>query len=71
VLDFIGASRWERNTPALAPDGRVGMLNCSAEKVDLGPLLFKRLRIQGTTLGARSVPYQADLVGAALSPMFM
>jgi hypothetical protein len=32
------------------------------EKVDLGPLLFKRLRIQGTTLRARSVPYQADLV---------
>jgi hypothetical protein len=32
------------------------------EKVDLGPLLFKRLRIQGTTLRVRSVPYQADLV---------
>jgi NADPH:quinone reductase-like Zn-dependent oxidoreductase len=31
------------------------------EKVDLGPLLFKRLRIQGTTLRACSVPYQADL----------
>jgi hypothetical protein len=26
------------------------------EKVDLGPLLLKRLRIQGTTLRARSVP---------------
>jgi hypothetical protein len=32
------------------------------EKVDLGPLLLKRLRIQGTTLGARSVPYQANLI---------
>jgi hypothetical protein len=32
------------------------------ERADLGRLLFKRLRVQGTTLCACSVPYQANLV---------
>jgi hypothetical protein len=32
------------------------------EQVDLGPLLSKRVRIQGTTLRTCSVSYQADLV---------
>jgi NADPH:quinone reductase-like Zn-dependent oxidoreductase len=66
VIDFVGASHWDKNIVALAPDGRMVMLSFLSgrelEKVDLGPLLFKRLRIQGTTLRARSVPYQADLV---------
>jgi NADPH:quinone reductase-like Zn-dependent oxidoreductase len=76
VIDFAGASHWDKNIAALAPDGRLVMLSFLSgrelEKVDIGPLLFKRLRVQGTTLRARSVPYQADLVtGAALSLMFM
>jgi NADPH:quinone reductase-like Zn-dependent oxidoreductase len=68
VIDFVGASHWDKNIAALAPDGRMVMLSFLSgrelKKVDLGPLLFKRLRIdiQGTTLRARSVPYQADLV---------
>jgi NADPH:quinone reductase-like Zn-dependent oxidoreductase len=66
VIDFVGASHWDKNIAALAPDGRMVMLSFLSgrklEKVDLGPLLFKRLRIQGTRLRARSVPYQADLV---------
>nr|VWO99467.1 Reducing polyketide synthase FUB1 (EC (Fusaric acid biosynthesis protein 1) [Ganoderma boninense] len=31
-------------------------------KFNLAPILYKRLRIQGSTLRARSVEYQADLV---------
>jgi NADPH:quinone reductase-like Zn-dependent oxidoreductase len=61
VIDFVGASHRDKNIVALAPDGRMVMLSFLSgrelEKVDLGPL-----RIQGTTLRARSVPYQADLV---------
>jgi hypothetical protein len=30
--------------------------------VNLAPVLFKRLRIQGSTLRARSLEYQADLI---------
>lgn len=32
------------------------------EKVNLGPLLYKRLKIQGTTLRSRSVEYQTDII---------
>jgi NADPH:quinone reductase-like Zn-dependent oxidoreductase len=56
VIDFAGASRWDKNIAALAPDGRMVMLSFLSgrelEKVDLGLLLFKRFRIQGTTLCA-------------------
>jgi hypothetical protein len=42
---------WDKHIAALAPDGRMVMLRFlsgrALEKVDLGPLLFKRLRIQG------------------------
>jgi NADPH:quinone reductase-like Zn-dependent oxidoreductase len=55
-----------QNIAALAPDGRMVILSFLSgrelEKVHLGPLLLKRLRLWGTTLRARSVPYQADLV---------
>jgi NADPH:quinone reductase-like Zn-dependent oxidoreductase len=61
VIDFFGPSRWVNNIAALAPDGRMVMLSLLSgrelEKVDLAPLLFKHLRIQGTTLRACSVPY--------------
>jgi hypothetical protein len=57
---------WSKHIAALAPDGRMVMLRFLSgrelEQVDLGPLLFKRVGIQGTTLRARSVPCQADLV---------
>jgi hypothetical protein len=32
------------------------------DSVNLGPILFKRLRIEGTTLRSRSLEYQADLI---------
>ena len=42
------------------------MLNCAVgsvvDQVDLAPILFKRLQIQGTTLRSRSAAYQADLI---------
>ena len=30
--------------------------------VDIGPILYKRLRIEGSTLRSRSAEYQADLI---------
>jgi NADPH:quinone reductase-like Zn-dependent oxidoreductase len=34
VIDFVGASHWDKSIAALAPDGRTVLL-------DLGPLLYK------------------------------
>jgi NADPH:quinone reductase-like Zn-dependent oxidoreductase len=50
VIDFVGASHWDENIAALAPDGRMVILSFLSgrelEKVHLGPPTFKRLRIQ-------------------------
>ena len=32
------------------------------DDVDIGPILYKRLRIEGSTLRSRSAEYQADLI---------
>ncbi|KZT69609.1 quinone oxidoreductase putative [Daedalea quercina L-15889] len=66
IIDSVGQSHWQKNIDALAIDGRMTMLGLlsggEVEKFNLGPLLYKRLRIQGTTLRARSPAYQANLI---------
>jgi NADPH:quinone reductase-like Zn-dependent oxidoreductase len=66
VIDFVGQSHWPKNIDALGLDGRMVMLaflsGAIVDKVDLGPLLRKRISVHGTTLRARSVPYQAELI---------
>ncbi|KZT11797.1 quinone oxidoreductase [Laetiporus sulphureus 93-53] len=66
IIDFVGQSHWHKNIDALAVDGRMTMLGLlsggEVGNFNLGPLLYKRLRIQGSTLRARSAAYQADLI---------
>ncbi|TDL19703.1 quinone oxidoreductase [Rickenella mellea] len=66
VIDFVGQSHWEKNITSLATDGRMTMLSllsgAEVSNFNLIPLLYKRLHIQGSTLRARSVPYQTDLI---------
>ncbi|KAG6902537.1 hypothetical protein C0995_015355 [Termitomyces sp. Mi166 len=65
VVDFVGKSHWKRNIESLAVDGHMimlALLSGSQVDVDLSPILYKRLRIQGSTLRSRSVSYQADLI---------
>ncbi|KAG7088784.1 hypothetical protein E1B28_012750 [Marasmius oreades] len=66
VVDFVGQSHWQQNIDSLARDGRMVMLGMlSGTKVpefDLKDMLYKRLRIQGSTLRSRSLDYQADLI---------
>lgn len=68
VLDFLGASYLERNLQSLALDGRMVMLatmgGAQAPNINLGQVLMKRLRIQGSTLRARSLAYKTDLTRA-------
>ncbi|KIP02529.1 hypothetical protein PHLGIDRAFT_111989 [Phlebiopsis gigantea 11061_1 CR5-6] len=66
VIDFVGRTHWQKNIASLARDGRMTMLALMSgnvvSEVDLGPLLYKRLRIEGSTLRSRSAEYQADLI---------
>ncbi|KIJ45959.1 hypothetical protein M422DRAFT_74960 [Sphaerobolus stellatus SS14] len=66
IIDFPGQSHFVKNLESLAVDGRMTMLallsGAEVEHVNLAPILFKRLRIQGTTLRSRSLAYQADLI---------
>ncbi|PIL35093.1 hypothetical protein GSI_02881 [Ganoderma sinense ZZ0214-1] len=66
IIDFVAQSHWKQNINSLAYDGRMTMLallsGTEVSKFDLAPIVFKRLRIQGSQLRARSVEYQADLV---------
>jgi putative PIG3 family NAD(P)H quinone oxidoreductase len=67
ILDFIGAPYIESDVKALRTDGRlvlIGLLGGPKYEgiFNLGTVLKKRLRIQGTTLRARSLEYKRKLV---------
>ncbi|CAG8711841.1 12339_t:CDS:2, partial [Acaulospora colombiana] len=66
LIDFVGQSHWNKNLGSLALDGRMVMLGLlsglDVEKTSLGPILFKRLQVTGSTLRSRSPQYQMGLV---------
>ncbi len=58
LLDVIGADYWDRNVASLALRGRlvlVGTMGGGAVQVNLGPVMFKRLRVHGTVLRSRPI----------------
>ncbi|GAA5960392.1 hypothetical protein JCM21900_003538 [Sporobolomyces salmonicolor] len=67
VIDFVGQSYWAKNLQSLARDGRMVLLGLlsgakTQDPLDLSLLLYKRLRIEGTTLRSRSLEYQGELL---------
>lgn len=66
IIDFVAASHWNKNIESLALDGRMTMLATLGGGVvsesSLAPILYKRLKIQGSTLRSRSIAFQADLI---------
>jgi len=66
VIDFVGKDYWARNIKVLKRDGRMVLLaTLSGNKIpelDLGQIIGKRLRIEGSTLRSRSPEFQANLV---------
>lgn len=67
LIDFIGASYWEKNLKSLGRDGRMVLLGLmggakTETPMDLSQILFKRLRIEGTTLRSRTLEYQGKLL---------
>ena len=65
VLDFIGQDYLASNLQALAPDGTlviIGTLSGASATLDMGLVLGKRLRIQGTALRSRALERKMELV---------
>lgn len=66
IIDFIGANYFASNLTAAARDGRIVELGLMSGAelpagVNIGPILFKRLRIEGSTLRSRDEGYQEKL----------
>ncbi|KAJ2161071.1 hypothetical protein GGF46_001742 [Coemansia sp. RSA 552] len=65
ICDFLLASYFSDNIGALAVDGRMSLQGTMGgtvvENVNLGLILFKRLRIEGSALRSRSLEYQREL----------
>lgn len=65
VVDFIGGPYFQRNLAVAARDARIVMLgNMGGMKIseaDISSILFKRIRIEGSTLRSRDEAYQQDL----------
>jgi len=62
IVDFVGASYFERNLACLAPLGRlivIGLLGGITADLNLGLLLNKRLRVLGTVLRSRTLEEKA------------
>jgi len=66
LIDFVGQSHWNKNVDSLALEGRMTMLavlsGSEVPYANILPILYKRLRIQGSTLRSRTREYQADLI---------
>ncbi|HBF28520.1 NAD(P)H-quinone oxidoreductase [Rhizobium sp.] len=58
ILDMIGASYFERNIASLAKDGCLSIIaflgGAVVEKINLAPIMMKRLTITGSTMRPRS-----------------
>lgn len=64
IIDPIGGDYFDQNIQALQPDGRLVMLAVMAggkTSANIGPIVFKRLQILGTTLRSRRRDYQIKL----------
>jgi len=65
ILDFLAASYFQQNINSLAIDGRMVMLavmgGVKVSDLDIGKIIWKRLKIMGSTLRARSLDYKIQL----------
>jgi NADPH:quinone reductase-like Zn-dependent oxidoreductase len=65
VVDFVGGDYFQKNLDVVARDGRICMLGLMggavAENVNIGKLLYKRARVEGSTLRSRDEEYQGRL----------
>ncbi len=66
VIDFVAGDYLNRNLKSLAVDGTIVYLAMLAgryaDKLDMGLMLMKRARVQGSTLRSRSDEYKRQLI---------
>lgn len=65
ILDFLAASYFQQNINTLARDGRMVMLaamgGIKVSELEMGKIVWNRLKIMGSTLRARSLDYKIKL----------
>ncbi|KAH7122006.1 hypothetical protein B0J13DRAFT_155234 [Dactylonectria estremocensis] len=65
IVDFVGGSYFQQNLSAATRDGRIVILGTlggdKAPEVDISQILYKRLRVEGSTLRSRDEEYQGRL----------
>ncbi len=70
ILDMIGAAYLERNLKSLARDGRLSIIaflgGAVAEKVNLAPIMLKRLRVMGSAMRPRTAAEKQAIRDALL-----
>ncbi|UNK37285.1 NAD(P)H-quinone oxidoreductase [Shinella sp. H4-D48] len=71
ILDMIGAAYFERNLKSLARDGRLSMIaflgGAVAEKVNLVPIMTRRLHVTGSAMRPRRAAEKQDIRDALLA----
>ncbi|KAI5858452.1 hypothetical protein BZA05DRAFT_440108 [Tricharina praecox] len=65
IIDPVGQTHLQKDINCASRDGRIVILammsGAIAKEINIAPILFKRLRIEGTTLRSREVEYQRVL----------
>ncbi|MCE8468347.1 zinc-binding dehydrogenase, partial [Rhodovulum sulfidophilum] len=64
IVDMVGGPYMQRNLDLVAEDGRIAQIafqQGSRAELDMGPVLFKRLTVCGSTLRARPLAMKAEL----------
>ncbi|KAM4057658.1 zinc-binding dehydrogenase [Hirsutella rhossiliensis] len=66
IVDFVGADYFQKNLDAAARDCRIVLLGTLSggklpDGADISPILYKRIRIEGSTLRSRDEEYQGRL----------
>ena len=67
IVDMVGGPYMQRNLDLIAEDGRIAQIafqQGSEADLNMGPLLFKRLTLTGSTLRARPIAMKAALTQA-------
>ncbi len=73
IVDMVGGDYIRRNLDAVAVDGRISQIafqQGSDIKIDLAPIMMKRLVLVGSTMRVRPIPMKAKLAAALEQKVF-
>ncbi len=74
ILDMVGAAYFENNLALLGRDGRLSIIaflgGAVADRVNLSPILLKRLKIMGSTMRSRTSGEKAAICAALVDKVW-